>query len=103
VISRTEAPGKAVADLLRLDLGPMKIRRERENVFALTLTGQELSGLIAAARMAQETMEDDPNAPAEARALLRRLLGDYDAGRARLQNESGREAPAPETRRDAPA
>jgi predicted DNA-binding transcriptional regulator YafY len=81
----------------------MRLRRERENVFTLTLTGQELSGLIAAARMAQEMMEHDPNAPAEARALLRRLLDDYDAARARLQNENGRDAPAPVTRRDPPA
>jgi hypothetical protein len=46
--------------------------------------------LIAAARMAQETMEDDPAAPAEARALLRRVLADFDAARARLRDENGR-------------
>jgi hypothetical protein len=78
----------------------MKLRRERENVYTLTVTGQELSGLIAAARLAQETLEHDPAAPPEARVLLRRLLGDYDAARTRLRNENGRDAPAPETRRD---
>jgi hypothetical protein len=68
----------------------VKLRRERENVFTLTVTGQELSGLIAAARMAEEMMEHDPNAPPEARALLHRVLADFDAARDRLQHENGR-------------
>jgi uncharacterized protein (UPF0147 family) len=68
----------------------VKLQRERENVFTLTLTTQELSGLIAAARMAEETMAHDPAAPAEARTLLRRVLADFDAARARLRNENGR-------------
>ncbi len=68
----------------------MKLRRERENVFTLTLTGQELSGLIAAARMAQEVVAQDPHAPDQAQALLDRLLDDFDAARERLQHENGR-------------
>ena len=68
----------------------MKLRRERENVFTLTLSAQELSGLIAAGRMAQEMMEHDPHAPQEARALLGRLLDDFDAARDRLKRENGR-------------
>jgi len=57
----------------------MKVARVRENVFNVTATGQELSALVAAARMALEAMLDDPHAPAGAIRLLERVLADYDA------------------------
>lgn len=61
----------------------MKVRRDRANVCTLTATSQELSALVAAARMALSLMQADPRAPAEARDLLARVLSDYDAGIAR--------------------
>ena len=57
----------------------MKIEHPRENVFTVTATSQELSALIAAARMALDAMLDDPNAPEAAVRLLERVLADYDA------------------------
>jgi hypothetical protein len=62
----------------------VKIERVRENVFTVTATSQELSALVAAARMALDAMLDDPNAPAEAVRLLERVLADYDAALHRL-------------------
>ena len=55
----------------------MRVEQVRANVFTLTLTGQELSLLIAAGRMALDAMRTDA-APAEAIALLTRALADYD-------------------------
>lgn len=63
----------------------MKIERERESVFRLTVTSAELSALVAAARMALDFMLDDPHAPREAVELLRRVLADYDAVIARRE------------------
>ncbi|HLG09355.1 MAG TPA: hypothetical protein VI409_11865 [Gaiellaceae bacterium] len=57
----------------------MKLERARENVFTVQATSQELSALIAAARMALDAMRDDLRAPAEAVRLLERVLADYDA------------------------
>ena len=57
----------------------MRVERERENVFRVTATSQELSALAAAARMALDAMRDDPRAPAEAVRILERVLADYDA------------------------
>ena len=68
----------------------MKVERARANVFTLTATSQELSALIAAARLALEVMESDPRAPREAFELLARVVRDYDAALARLQKEDGR-------------
>jgi hypothetical protein len=68
----------------------MKVSRARENVFALTLTGQELSALVAGARMALDIMESDPHAPQEAIELLRSVIGDYDKALARLKTTDGR-------------
>jgi len=68
----------------------MKVTRPRENVFELTLTGQELSALVAGARMALDIMERDPRAPREAVELLRGVVGDYDDSLARLKAPDGR-------------
>jgi hypothetical protein len=57
----------------------VKVEQIRENAFAVTATSQELSALIAAARMALDAMLDDPHAPPEAIRLLERVLADYDA------------------------
>ena len=68
----------------------MRVERKRLNVFTVTATGQELSALIAAARMMSEMMAEDPGAPAEAVALLQRVLRDYDVALERFQEEDGR-------------
>jgi hypothetical protein len=68
----------------------MKVTRARENVFELTLKGQELSALVAGARMALDIMERDPHAPQEAIELLRGVIGDYDKALARLEGPDGR-------------
>jgi hypothetical protein len=57
----------------------VKVERTRENIFTVTATSQELSALVAAARMARDAMLDDPHAPVEAIRLLERVLDDYDA------------------------
>jgi hypothetical protein len=48
-------------------------------VFTVTATSQELSALVAAARLARDVMLDDPHAPDEAIRLLERVLADYDS------------------------
>jgi hypothetical protein len=68
----------------------VKIEQVRQNVFALTLTSQELSALIAAGRMAHDAMRDDPQVPPEAVAFLERLLEDYGRAIARLRETDGR-------------
>lgn len=66
----------------------MRVERVRENVFTVTATGQELSALVAAARMAVEAMRGAPEPPpAEAVEILERVLGDFDRARARLAEE----------------
>lgn len=67
----------------------MRVGQERANVFTLTMTGQELSLLIAAGRMALDAMRTD-SAPAEAIALLARVLADFDA--AMLRRDGGGES-----------
>jgi hypothetical protein len=64
--------------------------RARENVFEVALTGQELSALVAGARMALDIMERDPHAPDEAIELLRGVIGDYEEALARLETPDGR-------------
>ena len=68
----------------------MKVERVRPNVFGVTATGQELSALIAAGRLAAEVMRADPSAPPEALDLLERVLRDYDRAVARLREADGR-------------
>jgi len=63
----------------------MQVRRGRENVFTVTITSQELSALVAAARLAHDAMQDAPTPPPqEALALLARVLADYDRAVARI-------------------
>lgn len=66
----------------------MRIERARENVFTVTATSQELSALVAGARMALEAMRSAPEPPPrEALEILERVLGDFDRARARLTGE----------------
>ena len=60
------------------------MERTRENVFTVTATGQELSALIAGARLALDAMRASPDAPATAIELLGRVLDDFDRARDRL-------------------
>ena len=69
----------------------MRIERARENVFTVTATGQELSTLVAAARMAMEAMRAAPEPPpATVLDALERVLSDFDRARDRL-GEAGAE------------
>jgi uncharacterized protein YjgD (DUF1641 family) len=66
----------------------MRIERARDNVFMLTATSQELSALVAAARMAFEAMRAAPEPPpTEALELLERVLSEFDHARERLSAE----------------
>jgi hypothetical protein len=66
----------------------VRIERERANVFTLTATSQELSVLVAAARISLEAMQSAPEPPpAEAVETLRRVLAEFDRARERLTTE----------------
>jgi hypothetical protein len=63
----------------------VRVERSGENVFTVTATSQELSALVAAARMALGAMKREPGAvPVEAIEILERVLADFDRARARL-------------------
>lgn len=62
----------------------MRLEEVRPNVLALTATRQELSALVAAARLATEVMRQDPHAPGEASDLVAAVLRDYDAAIGRM-------------------
>ena len=54
-------------------------------MFTLTATSQELSALVAAARMAFEAMRAAPEPPPpEALEVLKRVLDEFDSARDRL-------------------
>jgi hypothetical protein len=72
----------------------MRIEQARENVFTVTATGQELSALVAAARMALQAMRTAPAPPPpEATAVLERVLADYDRARDRIAGSRARDTP----------
>jgi hypothetical protein len=63
----------------------MQIERTRENVFTVTATSQELSALVAGARMALEAMRSAPEPPPPAAVeILERVLREFDLARERL-------------------
>jgi hypothetical protein len=63
----------------------VRVERSRDNVFTVTATSQELSALVAAARMALNALRSAPEPPpAEALETLERVLGDYDRALERL-------------------
>jgi hypothetical protein len=67
----------------------VRIERSRENVFTVTATSQELSALVAGARMALEAMRVAPEPPPrEAVEILERVLTDFDLARTRLAGGS---------------
>lgn len=66
----------------------MRVSRCRPGVVTVTATTQELSLLVAAARMGLSLLRADPAGPAEAAERLAAVLEDYDRGIARL-NEGG--------------
>ena len=65
----------------------VRIERTRENVFTVVATSQELSALVAAARMALDALRGAPagSVPPEAIATLERVLADYDHVRERMR------------------
>jgi len=66
----------------------VRIERSRENVFTVTATSQELTALVAGARMALEAMRAAPEPPPpEATELLERALGEFDRARERLTED----------------
>ena len=68
----------------------MRVEPVRENVFTVTATSQELSALVAGARMAFEAMRAAPEPPpAEAIEVLERVLDDVDRARERLSKGPG--------------
>jgi hypothetical protein len=63
----------------------MHIERSRENVFTVTATSQEVSALVAGARMALDAMRSAPDPPPRAAIeILERVLRDFDLARERL-------------------
>ena len=67
------------------DNAAVRIERSRENVFTVTATSQELSALVAGARMALEAMRVAPEPPPKgAVEILERVLRDFDHARERL-------------------
>jgi hypothetical protein len=62
----------------------MRVRRARENVFEVTATSQELSALVAGARLSLDVIRAAPEANAAAIELLERVLDDFDRARERL-------------------
>lgn len=57
----------------------MKIEHVHQSSLRLTAARQEMTALVAGARMALRLLEEDPHAPADARAALARVIADYDA------------------------
>jgi len=66
----------------------VRVARARENVFEVTATGQELSALVAGARLALDVMRAAPDPPAAAIELLERVLRDFDGARDRLSRST---------------
>jgi hypothetical protein len=65
----------------------MHLERTRENVFTVVATSQELSALVAGARMSLELMRSSPEPrAAEAADHLERVLADFDSARERLHD-----------------
>jgi hypothetical protein len=62
----------------------VRVQRTRDNVFQLTATAQELSALVAGARMALDVMRAAPDPPVAAIGQLEQVLDDFDRSRQRL-------------------
>jgi hypothetical protein len=84
VRARDEGRGGPSGDDTRNNVS-VHIERSRENVFTVTATSQELSALVAAARMALEAMRSAPEPPPpSAVEILERVLREFDLARERL-------------------
>ncbi len=82
---RTELTTGIPGPLAKRHNAAMRVERTRENVFTVTASSQELSALVAGARMALEAMRAAPEPPpAEAVEILERVLTDFDRARERL-------------------
>lgn len=68
----------------------MKVERTGHGAFALSVSAVELSALMAAVRMAADTLEGDDRTPPEAVAALRALLRDYERAAVRLRDPDER-------------
>ena len=69
----------------------MRVERARENVLTVTVTTQELSALVGAARMALEAMRSAPEPPPPGVLdLLERVMSDFDRAREHLGQEPRR-------------
>ena len=63
----------------------MRLERVRPNVFTVTATSEELSALVAGARMALDILRQAPaGAPPGGAEALERVLDDFDRARERL-------------------
>jgi hypothetical protein len=66
----------------------MHVERTRQNVFTIVATGQEISALVAGARMSLEVMRAAPQPPpTDATEMLERVLGDFDRARERMADQ----------------
>jgi hypothetical protein len=80
-----QASFQSLATLVRrVENVGVRVQRTRDNVFQLSATAQELSALIAGARLALDVMRSAPAPSASAIELLERVLGDFDRSRERL-------------------
>jgi hypothetical protein len=71
----------------------VRLKEQREGVYAVTLTAHELSVLLAAARMSLSLMNTDPATSTEqAREVLDGVLADFDAQLARLRGPAAGES-----------
>jgi hypothetical protein len=78
----------------RLD-AHVRLERTRPNVFTVTATGEELSALVAGARMAADVMRQTPGGAAPGAAeMLERVLEDFDRARVRLAGHDEPTGPA---------
>ncbi len=65
----------------------MKLTRSRSTALTLTLTGQELAALFAAARIALDVLHADEQTPREAIAALERIVHDYERALKRFDGD----------------
>jgi hypothetical protein len=65
----------------------VRIRSSGAGAIEVTAARHEMSALVAGARMALRLMEEDPGAPADARAALARVIASYDAALAAAEPE----------------
>ena len=72
----------------------MRVQEVRPGVFTATLSGHELSVLLAGARMSLSLMETDPQGSTErARSALASVLSEFDAALARARSQGPERAP----------